>query len=90
MAAERDRARQIRHHAKRLRDLGLDPAACSQMMDQLVALPPPVETPPAETFDNAVSLSSKRPPKPCRGALGFRARSTRPQRIRKYSNFTQP
>jgi transposase len=89
IAAEQDRVRQIRHHAKRLRDLGLDPAACSQLIDQLVVLPPPIETPPVETFDNAVFVSSKRPPKPCRGALGFRARSTRSQRRRKSSNFKQ-
>lgn len=76
-AAARDRERKIRHHAKRLRDLGMNEEACEGMVQQLLA------SPATELPRRAIAYrSSQRPVAPCRGALGFRARQTRPQRRR--------
>ena len=81
VAAARDREKRIRHHAKQLRELGMDTQTCNQLIEQLIAAPtadPPRRTP--------VYRTSQRPVGPCRGALGFRARQTRPQRRKTYVN----
>jgi transposase len=77
-AAAREREKRIRHHAKRLRELGMEAQACDLLIEQLTAAPAP--DPPKRP----VYRSSQRPVGPCRGALGFRARQTRPQRRRIY------
>lgn len=83
-AAARHREKRIRHHAKQLRDLGMDTQASQELIEQLMAVPAPVRPTRA-----AVCRKSQRPVRPCRGALGFRARQTRPQRT-KYSNIKEP
>lgn len=88
--AEQERSKRIRHHARRLRELGMDPGAYQELVDKLIANPPREKTPMAQVPETAVISLSPRSPKPCRGALGFRARQTRPQRRTKYSNFKQP
>jgi transposase len=84
--AERERSKRIRHHAKRLRELGLDAETCEQLVEKIIASAPPTETRLAQAVKTVVISPQQRPPKPCRGALGFRARQTRTQR-RKYSNL---
>ena len=83
-AAARYREKRIRHHAKQLRDLGMDTQASQELIEQLMAVPAPVRPTRA-----AVCRKSQRPVRPCRGALCFRARQTRPQRT-KYSNIKEP
>jgi transposase len=75
--AAREREKRIRHHAKRLRDLGMDAQACDQLIEQLMAAPVPGTPRRAPAY-----RVSQRPVGPCRGALGFPARQTRPQRRR--------
>jgi transposase len=65
-AAARDREKRIRHHAKQLRELGMDTQTCDQLIEQLIAAPtadPPRRTP--------VYRTSQRPVGPCRGARDF-------------------
>jgi len=79
---EMERAKLIRHHGKRLRELGADDELISQMVAKLTT-PPAIcssavekQTEPAVTTPRIRRIS---PAKVCRGALGFRARQTRPQ-----------
>lgn len=81
VTAERERTRQIKHHVKRLRELGMSAEACQQITEELMRNTP---LPPTPTTIPLEYTTSQRPPQPCRGALGFRARVTRPQRTRKY------
>jgi transposase len=81
LTAERDRARQIKHHVKRLRELGMSLEMCEQLTEQMMRATPLPPTPKPIPLEYTVS---QRSPQPCRGALGFRARVTRPQRTRKY------
>jgi len=83
MGVERERARQIRHHAKRLRELGMEPEACDQLIESMMQASPCSS--PAPTAVPLEYITSERPTKPCRGALGFRARAHRAQRRRKSS-----
>ena len=80
---ELERSKLIHHHSKRLRELGADEELITQMVAKLAA-PPAVcsssqkeqtelVVPPPRTYRTT-------PAKPCRGALGFRARQTRPQK----------
>jgi hypothetical protein len=81
LGVERERARQIRHHAKRLRELGMEPEACDQLIESLMqASAKSSPAPPAVPLEY---ITSERPTKPCRGGLGFRARAHRAQRRRK-------
>jgi transposase len=86
---EMERAKLIRHHSKRLRDLGADDELISQMVAKLTT-PPAVcsSAPEKQTEPNAEAPRIRRvaPAKVCRGALGFRARQTRPQ---EYSVFKE-
>jgi transposase len=73
-----EKAKLIRHHSKRLRDLGGDEALIRQMVEKLTAEPagccPTDEQQPVP--ERVLKVS---PGKVCRGALGFRARQTRGQ-----------
>lgn len=83
-AAAKEREKRIRHHAKRLRELGMDIEECKVLIDKLVDAPPPAPLPDPPTY-----VTSQRPVKACRGALGFRARQTRPQRRKIYLNVKE-
>jgi transposase len=81
---EMEKAKLIRHHSKRLRELGADDELINQMIAKLVASPTAGSTPGLEptapTLPPSPRISKLSPAKVCRGALGFRARQTRPQR----------
>ena len=92
---EKERAKLIHHHANRLRRLGADETIINDLVTNLLAhaeppQPPavPDEVAPAECEEASESVEispttrKRRPPMACRGALGFRARTTRQQ----YSN----
>jgi len=83
-----ERAKLIRHHSKRLRDLGADDELISQMVAKITT--PPVCSSGAEKQTEADASAPRirriSPAKVCRGALGFRARQTRPQ---EYSIFKE-
>jgi hypothetical protein len=84
---EMERAKLIRHHGKRLRDLGADDELISQMVAKLTAQPAVCSSAAEKQTDpDATQPRIRRvsPAKVCRGALGFRARQTRPQ---EYSVF---
>ncbi len=79
---EREKAKLIRHHSKRLRQLGADEDLINQMVDQLNAAPPvcsPPEEKQTETVPAPPRIVKTSPAKVYRGALGFRARQTRKQ-----------
>jgi transposase len=79
---ERERAKLIRHHSKRLRDLGADDELIGQMVAKLTTQPAVCSsTTEKQTEPDAPTPRIRRisPAKVCRGALGFRARQTRPQ-----------
>jgi transposase len=81
---EVEKAKLIRHHSKRLRQLGADEDLIDQMVGQLTAKPPVRSLPEEKQTEAAPLPSSPRilktsPAKVCRGALGFRARQTRKQ-----------
>lgn len=79
---EMERAKLIRHHSKRLRDLGADDELISQMVAKLTT-PPAVCSSATEKQTEADAPAPRihrvSPARVCRGALGFRARQTRPQ-----------
>jgi hypothetical protein len=78
---ETEKAKLVRHHARRLRQLGADEKLIEQLIRQ-TSEPPAAEqahTPP-------VVIRRACPAKVCRGALGFRARQTRKQ---EYSVVTE-
>jgi hypothetical protein len=84
---ELEKAKLVRHHAKRLRQLGADEALVDEVVAQLSHLEecPRIEEeeePPQVAPPQRIRKAS--PAKVCRGALGFRARQTRKQ---KYSIF---
>jgi hypothetical protein len=74
---ELEKAKLVRHHAKRLRQLGAD----NELVEQLVARlsQPDAGSPAQETATQLLPLPLRRasPAKVCYGALGFRARQTR-------------
>jgi hypothetical protein len=79
---EMERAKLIRHHSKRLRDLGADEELISQMVAKLTTRPAVCSSATEkQTEPDAPTPRIRRisPAKVCRGALGFRARQTRPQ-----------
>ena len=75
-----EKAKLVRHHAKRLRQLGADEKLVDEMvsrMNQADACSPAVEK---QASDPPLKVIRKTPlPKVSRGALGFRARQTRKQ-----------
>jgi hypothetical protein len=77
---EMERAKLVRHHAKRLRQLGADEQLVAEMVTRLNQ---PQTCSPAkekQTDDQQPEVVRKAcPPKVCRGELGFRARLTRKQ-----------
>lgn len=79
-----ERSKLIRHHSKRLRELGADDEPINQMVAKLAASPTasssPGPEPAAPTPPLSPSIPRFSPAKVCRGALGFRARQTRPQK----------
>jgi transposase len=77
---ELERRKLIRHHSKRLRDLGADEELITQMVAKLM-IPPAVCSSSEEKQSGLAAPRIRRmsPAKVCRGALGFRARTTRPQ-----------
>jgi transposase len=86
---EMERAKLIRHHSKRLRELGADDELITQVVAKITTQPavcsssPEKQTEPGATTPRIRRIS---PAKVCRGALGFRARQTRPQ---EYSVFKE-
>jgi len=78
---ELEKAKLVRHHARRLQQLGADDA----LVDELVArLNRPEDCSSVKKRENAKELPRQpirktSPAKVCRGALGFRARQTRKQ-----------
>ena len=85
---ELEKAKLIRHHTKRLRELGADDELIAELVAQLTA-PPACSS--AEEKQTAATTPQRIvkacPPRVCRGALGFRARQTRKQ---EYSVIKQP
>jgi hypothetical protein len=85
---ELQRAKLVRHHTKRLQQLGADHALINELLARFNTAP---VCSPAEQKQTATALVARIlkacPPRVCRGALGFRARQTRKQR---YSVFKQP
>ena len=73
---ELEKAKLVRHHAKRLRQLGADDKLVQELVTQLnppaVCSGPSLPMPPQP-------IRRTCPAKVCRGALGFRARQTRDQ-----------
>ncbi len=78
---EMERAKLIHHHSKRLRELGADGHLIGQMLEKLMA---PVDSGPEPKQTDPQRIVKTSPGKVCRGALGFRARQTKPQQ---YSVF---
>ena len=82
---ELEKAKLVRHHSKRLRQLGADEDLINQMVGKLNAKPA-VCSPTGEKQTEPVALTppprilKTSPAKVCRGALGFRARTTRKQK----------
>ncbi len=83
--ALRGRERHIRHHAKQLWELGMDAEACNQLIERLTTAPFPT---PARR--PVVSRTYQRSVGACRGALGLRARQSRPQRKRVFKDVKDP
>lgn len=80
---EMERAKLIRHHSKRLRQLGADEGLIAQMFAKLATQPSVCSSSEEKQTERAPSptrIYRTTPAKACRGALGFRARQTRPQR----------
>src|SRR5580704_16432409 len=80
---EMERSKRIRHHSKRPRELGADDELITQMVAKLAAQPAVCSASPKEQTELAVSaprICRTTTATPCRGALGFRARQTRPQK----------
>lgn len=76
---EREKAKLIRHYTKRLTQLGADPALIVEITERLNQ--PPTDNTPVEQKPPSPPGRIRRtcPAKVRRGALGFRARQTRPQ-----------
>lgn len=77
-----EKAKLIRHHTRRLRQLGADEKLIEEMIQQMNEPAATEQTQPLPAVVRRVC-----PAKVCRGALGFRARQTRTQ---EYSVFTDP
>jgi transposase len=75
-----EKAKLVRHHTKRLRQLGADPTLIEEMMNRLHQTQA-CSSPPQEQAATPQTLLIRRtcPAKAQRGALGFRARQTRKQ-----------
>jgi transposase len=86
VAAAREREKRIRHHAKQLRELGMDPQTCNELIQQLVATEAAPKARPTRSGGDTQTAPPPRPPMPRRGALGFRARQTRVQQPKRYAN----
>jgi transposase len=92
---DKERAKLIHHHAKRLRQLGADETVINDIVANLLAQAQPPQPPEIPLADEIVdpgpcqeascaaeispTTGNRRPPGACRGALGFRARTTRKQ-----------
>jgi transposase len=77
---EAEKAKLVRHHAKRLRQLGADEKLIAVMVEQIqqqACFSPAEEQ--AEARPKLKPFRRACPAKVCRGALGFRARTTRKQ-----------
>lgn len=76
-----EKAKLVRHHAKRLRQLGADEKLIEEMISRLNQPPEGAPAPAEEqkSSTQAKVVRKKSPAKVCRGALGFRARVTRKQ-----------
>jgi transposase len=89
---ELEKAKLVRHHAKRLRQLGAD----DSLVNELVArLNQPEGCSSVEKKETAMPQLIRKvcPAKVCRGALGFRARQTRKQeysRVERSATETRP
>jgi hypothetical protein len=77
---EKEKAKLVRHHAKRLQQLGADEKLVEAMVEQIQQQV--CSSSPEEQTESSPRLKVFRracPAKVCRGALGFRARTTRKQ-----------
>jgi transposase len=90
---EMEKKKLVRHHARRLRELGADPERVQLLVEELMEFPVSMPAAGEEQHASAPAPASKRlitkqcEPKVCRGMLGFRARQTRAQ---KYSVVEDP
>jgi transposase len=75
---ETEKAKLIRHHARRLRQLGADEKLIAQLVDQ-ISQPSACSSSEQADTSHAKLIRRASPAKVCRGALGFRARQTRKQ-----------
>jgi transposase len=76
---EMEKAKLVRHHAKRLRQLGADEKLVAVMVEQIQQARSPSPEEQATARSSVKLFRSACPAKVCRGALGFRARTTRKQ-----------
>ena len=75
-----EKAKLVRHHAKRLRQLGADEKLVEQMISQIHQTDACSSATEKQASDPQPKVIRKTcPAKVCRGALGFRARQTRKQ-----------
>ena len=75
---EMEKKKLVRHHAKRLRELGADEQMVDGLVDKLMMEPTKVSVEQVAE-KTTVTIRKKCPAKVCRGMLGFRARQTREQ-----------
>jgi transposase len=76
---ELEKAKLVRHHAKRLRQLGADETLVGELVARLTATPACSPEGKQADASEPQRISKSCPAKVCRGALGFRARQTRKQ-----------
>jgi hypothetical protein len=75
-----ERAKLVRHHAKRLRQLGGDEKLIAEMVEKLNQVEACSSAGEEQTISSQPELIRRTSPaRVCRGALGFRARQTRKQ-----------
>ena len=85
---ELERAKLVRHHTKRLQQLGADAALIDELVARLDTAPVCSSSEQKQTVTTLPQRILKAcAPRVCRGALGFRARQTRKQQ---YSVFKHP
>ena len=75
---EMEKKKLVRHHAKRLRELGADEQMVDGLVDKLMMEPTKVSVEQVAE-KTTITIRKKCPAKVCRGMLGFRARQTREQ-----------
>jgi transposase len=86
---EWEKAKLVRHHAKRLRQLGADDGLVEELVNRLNQLPVGSSVPEKQTAREPLPPVRQRgPARVCRGALGFRARQTQKREYGRTSKRT--